>query len=165
MPTKEDLLNSLTVKQLKELARENKISLVLEGWLWESKATNKDEIIEVLLDSSKITKKKILAKLTSKTALRSESKKKTSRKTATRKKSSSKRRALTTYEKESVLKGQDYRCARCGTDLSRMVPNFDHRKPLALGGEDELYNIQALCANCHAEKTREDRHKISRLGS
>ena len=59
MPSKEDLLNELTVKQLRQLAKDNKVSLVTEGFLWDSNATTKDEIIEVLVDSNKITKEKI----------------------------------------------------------------------------------------------------------
>jgi hypothetical protein len=61
MPTKEDLLRSLTVKQLRQLVKENKIRLVKEGFLWDYKASTKDDIIEILLESPKITKKKIQA--------------------------------------------------------------------------------------------------------
>ena len=32
----------------------------------------------------------------------------------------------------------------------------DHIQPLALGGSDEETNIQALCEECHADKTRAD---------
>ena len=61
MLTKEDLLNKLTVKQLKQLAKENKVDLVSEGFLWDSAASTKEEIIEVLTNSNKITKEKILS--------------------------------------------------------------------------------------------------------
>jgi hypothetical protein len=61
MPTKEDLLRSLTVKQLRQLAKQNKIRLVKEGLLWDTYASTKDDIIELLLESPKITKKKIQA--------------------------------------------------------------------------------------------------------
>lgn len=59
MSTKEDLLWSLTVKELRKLAKENRISLVKEGFLWNSAASRKEDIIEVLLQSPRITKKKI----------------------------------------------------------------------------------------------------------
>tara|TARA_Y100000034_G_C6584390_1_gene253609 strand:+ start:150 stop:554 length:405 start_codon:yes stop_codon:yes gene_type:complete len=39
--------------------------------------------------------------------------------------------------------------------------DFDHKKPLALGGKHLLSNLQALCPGCHRLKTREDRYKIS----
>ena len=61
MSPKEDLLWSLTVKELRKLAKDNRISLVKEGILWNSRASTKEDIIEVLLDSSRITKKKIEA--------------------------------------------------------------------------------------------------------
>jgi len=59
MPTKEDLLWALTVTQLRKLAKDNKIKLIREGLLWDSPATRKEDIIELLLGSSRITKKKI----------------------------------------------------------------------------------------------------------
>jgi len=61
MPTKEELLRALTVKQLRQLAKQNKIRLVKEGLFWDTHASTKDEIIEILLESPKITKKKIEA--------------------------------------------------------------------------------------------------------
>lgn len=39
---------------------------------------------------------------------------------------------------------------------------FDHKKPISMGGEHTISNIQAFCANCHAEKTTSDRAKISK---
>jgi hypothetical protein len=59
MSTKEELLYTLTVKQLKQLAKDNNVSLVEEHLIFDSVASTKDEIIDVLLDSDKITKEKI----------------------------------------------------------------------------------------------------------
>lgn len=33
---------------------------------------------------------------------------------------------------------------------------MDHVVPLALGGADDMKNMQVLCANCHAEKSRKE---------
>lgn len=55
-------------------------------------------------------------------------------------------------------------CAKIHNGKKLMVNNrsdFDHIKPLALGGKHELNNIQALCPGCHRLKTREDRYNIS----
>jgi len=60
MSRKEDLLWSLTVKELRQLAKKNRISLVKEGFLWDSYATRKEDMIEILLESPRMTKKKIL---------------------------------------------------------------------------------------------------------
>lgn len=50
----------------------------------------------------------------------------------------------------------------CRKDISKITPHYDHRIPLAIGGSDTITNIQALCATCHAEKTKFDRLEISR---
>ena len=72
------------------------------------------------------------------------------------------RKKLTEYEKQKILERQNYRCAICGKRLKPGVIHFDHKKPLALGGSDDIRNIQALCPECHHIKTKEDRHKIAK---
>ena len=147
MPTIAELLYGLKVSELRKLAKYNRIELIKIGFLFSSPATRKDDIIEVLLDSGKITKKKIEA---------------VKKPTKPRKRTAPKRRALRAAEKTQILKRQKYKCARCKKmDLSKTVPHFDHKTPLALGGSDTLRNIQGLCGTCHAEKTQEDRLKIS----
>lgn len=62
MPTKEDLLSELTVKQLRQLAKKDRVKLVEENLFWGTvPVSTKDDIIEVLSESSRITKKKIQA--------------------------------------------------------------------------------------------------------
>jgi 5-methylcytosine-specific restriction enzyme A len=39
----------------------------------------------------------------------------------------------------------------------------DHIEPLNNGGSNELYNLQLLCADCHAEKTRNDLGQRQRI--
>lgn len=61
---------------------------------------------------------------------------------------------ITPYQRRQIAFDQEYRCAGpCG----RLLPphfHLDHRQPLFLGEElDVLSNIQALCGNCHTEKT------------
>ncbi|PIN89134.1 hypothetical protein COU60_04690 [Candidatus Pacearchaeota archaeon CG10_big_fil_rev_8_21_14_0_10_34_76] len=84
-------------------------------------------------------------------------------------KQKSKRGTLYSFDKDKILQRQKGLCA--GKDCKKehngkRVPinirsNFDHVKPLALGGKDILSNLQALCPNCHQFKTREDRKMIS----
>ena len=158
MPSKEELLRALTVKKLRELAKENKVSLVQKDWLFgDSRATTKEEIIEIFMESRKISKKKIEAKLSA------PSRKRTSTRTKAVTRAKPKRRGLAKAEKTKIMKRQKHKCARCGMDISKLtVVHYDHKRPLALGGSDTLRNLQALCPNCHAEKTQEDRLKISR---
>jgi len=73
-----------------------------------------------------------------------------------------KRKRLSEWEKQVILERQNYRCAICGKRLKPGVIHFDHKKPLALGGKDDISNIQALCPECHHIKTKRDRHKIAK---
>ena len=43
-------------------------------------------------------------------------------------------------------------CAKCGVERDYL--QRDHIVPKYLGGLDELSNIQMLCPNCHADKSR-----------
>lgn len=95
-------------------------------------------------------------------------KKRTRRKKKTKKIKPEKRGTLYVADKEKILVRQRGKCAgkTCARDHGKKMPvnirsHFDHIKPLALGGRDTISNIQALCANCHQKKTREDRKKIA----
>lgn len=46
-------------------------------------------------------------------------------------------------------------CIECGT--FRRFLHGDHIVPKYAGGKDEESNIQPLCANCHEDKTEQDR--------
>jgi 5-methylcytosine-specific restriction endonuclease McrA len=156
MPSKRELLSALNVTALRKLAKENKVSLVTEDWLGgEQKATRKEDILDVLSKSSKVTKKKIEAKMGTSSKKSSSKGKATSGKV--------KRRSLLAGEKTQVKKRQKYKCKMCKRDLSKLaVVNYDHIKPIASKGSNNLSNFQALCPNCHAEKTQQDRVKIAR---
>lgn len=68
--------------------------------------------------------------------------------------SGTKRRKLSSWERKKILERQKNRCAMCGRKLKPEEYHFDHKKPLALGGKDDISNIQALCPNCHHIKTK-----------
>lgn len=54
-----------------------------------------------------------------------------------------------------VLERAGYRCENCGR-AGRL--EVDHRRALQLGGDPwALENLQALCRECHAIKTRAER--------
>ncbi|MBI2550316.1 HNH endonuclease [Candidatus Woesearchaeota archaeon] len=79
------------------------------------------------------------------------------------------RGTLYSADKDKILERQRGKCAgkNCAKRHGKRMPvnirsNFDHIKPLALRGKDITSNIQALCANCHQEKTREDRKAIAK---
>ena len=49
---------------------------------------------------------------------------------------------------------QAYKCATCKELLHPKAMDIDHVVELSKGGEDTVANCQALCANCHAKKSR-----------
>lgn len=54
-----------------------------------------------------------------------------------------------------VLQRDKYLCAPC-SDLGRVTEatEVDHRVPIAEGGTDEPENLQAICRECHKQKTQ-----------
>ena len=74
------------------------------------------------------------------------------------------RKRLSPKAKASILERQAGLCAICARPGQRW--EFDHEIQLAIGGEDAVENLRALCRACHAEKTAKDatiRAKVKRL--
>jgi 5-methylcytosine-specific restriction endonuclease McrA len=63
-----------------------------------------------------------------------------------------KRKSWTNLQRNMVAHRQEWRCQVCSNLLPPMFL-IDHLIPLHKGGADELNNLQALCANCHHDKT------------
>ena len=59
--------------------------------------------------------------------------------------------------KEQVLRRQNHRCAECDRVLD--VVDFDHID--ANKTNNDISNCQALCPNCHAKKSRNERSKYN----
>lgn len=72
-----------------------------------------------------------------------------------------KRAYSTTHRIEIAFKSK-YKCNACDILLP---PTFevDHIVELRNGGKDEFSNLQALCNNCHAAKTRANTLKLNTL--
>lgn len=64
------------------------------------------------------------------------------------------KRAVARKHRWTVAYRQRYACAKCATLLHPKGFDIDHVVELRDGGKDELDNLQALCATCHAKKTR-----------
>jgi 5-methylcytosine-specific restriction enzyme A len=71
------------------------------------------------------------------------------------------RKPLKQSTRNEVLARQQNNCERCRELLDMRAVHFDHIKPRSEGGTDEPDNLQALCPNCHAKKTNEDRKRGS----
>lgn len=59
------------------------------------------------------------------------------------------RRKLPASRRKAVFERDMYRCVTCGTHLDLTV---DHRRPVSLGGGDDIGNLQTMCMPCNAKK-------------
>lgn len=74
-----------------------------------------------------------------------------------------KRRRFNKRDLEAHLKSFNSRCRMCQCEISGGVTvEWDHAIPLAIGGEDELSNLQPLCKRCHRIKTNGDVTRIAK---
>ncbi len=64
------------------------------------------------------------------------------------------KRAVARKQRWMIAFRQHYVCAACNMLLHPKGFDIDHIVELRDGGKDELDNLQALCATCHAKKTR-----------
>jgi len=57
---------------------------------------------------------------------------------------------------------QQYKCNHCNDLLHPKSFDIDHIMPLFKGGQDnDLNNLQALCCNCHALKSRTEKQSLT----
>jgi len=76
------------------------------------------------------------------------------------------RRGFNQTEKAEIWDKQEGKCARCREQLLRRATHYDHIIPWEKGGETNVKNGQALCANCHSIKSHEARlDKINNRGT
>jgi hypothetical protein len=74
------------------------------------------------------------------------------------------RRKFTPAQKAFVIQRQHGRCDETGVEfMEGDAIEFDHRIPLALGGEDTLENLRAVLAVAHARKTKGDIWQIAKM--
>ena len=57
--------------------------------------------------------------------------------------------------KKQVAAGQRWTCGHCSRILSSSF-EVDHTIPLWKGGADAVGNLQALCSNCHSQKSQKE---------
>jgi hypothetical protein len=63
-----------------------------------------------------------------------------------------KRKFVPQHVRNMVASSQGWRCKCCGDTFGTVWHN-DHIVPLSEGGEDSIDNFQALCVECHTNKT------------
>ena len=70
-----------------------------------------------------------------------------------------KRKSFPQWYRMQIAHHQDWKCNSCKEKLPPVF-DIDHIKPLWDGGDNERPNLQAICALCHALKSRSERYKI-----
>ena len=152
---KRNLLYELTIKQLRQLAKQNKIKLVKESLLYGTySVSRKDEIIEVLLESPKITKKKILGMIKAPPKPRRIPKEKVPKREVKPKIVP----PLSQSQRESLIRKVGTRC--CYPHCKETVAlDVHHITPRSKGGTNRESNLVVLCPTHH---TLSDRGAIPR---
>ncbi len=72
-----------------------------------------------------------------------------------------KRRRLTPHQRRRLRDAQRSRCQACQKRIGTAF-HVDHRVPLCRGGSNGDDNLQALCGNCHTQKTYDERVSAKR---
>lgn len=54
--------------------------------------------------------------------------------------------------REEVFRRDEYRCNSCQCSGTAKTLEIDHIIPLALGGTNDLSNLQILCSSCNRQK-------------
>lgn len=74
-----------------------------------------------------------------------------------------KRKQFSKKSLEKLLAEFNGKCRMCQCSIDGASGlEWDHRIPLALGGEDELANLEPLCIRCHRTKTKGDVAQIAK---
>lgn len=74
-------------------------------------------------------------------------------------KDNSNRYSFTEIERSAIASTQDYFCNVCEIELNdNREFDVDHIIPIANGGTNRPENLQALCKECHQEKTKKEKY-------
>lgn len=65
-------------------------------------------------------------------------------------------RSVSETKKKYVASQQQWKCGKCQRTLDASY-QIDHKIPLYKGGTNNIDNLEALCRNCHGEKTVYDK--------
>ena len=62
------------------------------------------------------------------------------------------RKSISPTLRHEVFKRDNYRCLECGATNKEVRLHLDHIKPVSKGGDNDLSNLQTLCAECNMGK-------------
>jgi len=69
------------------------------------------------------------------------------------------KRSVSETKKKYVASQQNWKCKHCQTQLTAWF-EVDHVQRLEYGGSNEVSNLEALCRECHGEKTAKENLNI-----
>lgn len=70
--------------------------------------------------------------------------------------SKTKRKYFTAFQRNAIARQQEWKCKQC-CNLLPAAYQIDHICPLFQHGTNSLDNLQALCSNCHSDKSLRER--------
>lgn len=74
----------------------------------------------------------------------------------------SKRQSLTTRKRVALFLERGGVCSICNHKIVRKAWDVEHRIPLALGGTNDMSNLDVAHVDCHKTKTRKDVRDIAK---
>ena len=74
-----------------------------------------------------------------------------------------KRRGINKHVRKEVICKQNSQCNTCSKPLTEYNTNVDHKIGVQFGGTNDEDNLQALCVECHSEKTIKERRNRKRI--
>jgi hypothetical protein len=74
----------------------------------------------------------------------------------------SKSRKLKESDKKVIASSQAWKCKKCDNILSATY-QIDHIIPFSITFDDSYSNLQALCVNCHSQKSQTESNRINQF--
>ena len=73
------------------------------------------------------------------------------------------RQCINKHVRKEVICKQNSQCNTCTKPLTEYNTNIDHKIGVQFGGTNDEDNLQALCVECHSEKTIKERRNHKRI--
>ena len=73
------------------------------------------------------------------------------------------RRGINKHVRNEVICKQNRQCNACTKPLTEYNTNIDHKIGVQFGGTNDMDNLQALCVECHSEKTIKERRNCKKI--
>ena len=73
------------------------------------------------------------------------------------------RRGINKHVRDDVIRKQNTQCNTCTKPLTEYNTNIDHTIGVQFGGTNDVDNLQALCVECHSEKTIKERRNCKKI--